>query len=152
MNTKRQVHPTFEALLKEHREVMKHINDLREWVKEIGELGVPHFGELGTRLQPLRDELSRHFAEEEEGGYLSVALSRAPRFSREAEELQEQHAQFLKDLNTLIDKLHESEPPFSSWQQACAEFEEILTRIRRHEGRENAIVQAAFETDIGEGD
>lgn len=152
VNEKKSIHPVYETLLGEHRELMAHINELREWVKEVGDYGRPRFGELGNRLEPLRDELLQHFAEEEEGGYLAEALAQEPRFAREAEELKLQHAEFQGDLNAFIERLHESEPPFESWQRACSDFEDILARIRRHEGRETAIVQAAFGDDIGHGD
>jgi len=152
MNRDSDLQAIYEAMLAEHRELMHKINDLRAWFEQVGEYGRPRFGELGTRLQPLRDELQQHFQEEEAGGYLAEALAVAPRFGREADELRQQHAGFLNGLDSLIGRLGELEPPFSGWTQARTEFEAILTKIREHEGRETAIVQAAFGDDIGPGD
>lgn len=139
-------------MLQEHRRLMKEITDLRAWIDEVSELGIPHFGELGTKLQPVRDTFSQHFEAEEVGGYLAEALAVAPRFRDEAEELRLQHTEFLERFDQLICRLHECEPPFTSWQQACEELDALLTDIKNHEGRENAIAQSAFEDDIGCGD
>lgn len=139
-------------LLEEHRRLMKQLAEFREWAEEVEELGVPHFQEMGNRLQTLRDVLSCHFTDEEAGGYLSPVLDAAPRFSKEAAELQTQHPQFLATLDSLIERLSQNPPPFKSWQEATTEFAGFLDRLRRHEARENAIAQAAFSEDAGGGD
>lgn len=139
-------------LLEEHRLLMKQIADFRTWAKEVDELGVPHFREMGNRLQTLRDVLSCHFIDEEAGGYLSPVLEAAPRFSAEAAELQAQHAGFLATLDGLIVRLSNEPPEFESWQAAVSEFEHFLETLRHHEARENAMAQSAFGRDIGTGD
>ena len=85
----------WKSMLEDHRELMQQITDVREWAKQVSDFGVPHFGELGSRLQPLRDALAKHFQEEEAGGYLSEVLAIAPRYSREADKLQQQHGDLL---------------------------------------------------------
>jgi iron-sulfur cluster repair protein YtfE (RIC family) len=148
MNTQGRKPTSFSTMLEEHRELMGRIAELREWINQVSQLGTPRMGELGDRIQPLRDELARHFADEEQNGYLAEALAAAPRFTREAQELQAEHAEFLTQLDDLIARLHELEPPFASWQEACRKLEAILGRLRRHEGRETALVQSAFEEDV----
>jgi hypothetical protein len=152
MYDEHEPHSLYKAMLEEHRDLMHKIHDLRTWLEQIGDYGRPRFGELGMRIQPLRDELQHHFEEEEADGYLVEALAIAPQFAREAEELRQQHGGFLNELDALIGKLCEREPRFTGWMQARDGIEAILTRIRKHEGRETAIVQAAFGDDIGPAD
>jgi Hemerythrin HHE cation binding domain len=139
-------------LLEEHRLLMKQIADFRAWAKEVDELGIPHFREMGNRLRTLRDVLSCHFIDEEAGGYLAPILDAAPRFSAEAAELQTQHAEFLTSLDGLIARLFQEPPEFPSWQSAVKEFEDFLETLRQHEARENAMAQSAFGRDIGAAD
>ena len=131
----------------EHQLLAEVIADVRSWIREVCELGMPHFGELGDRLRPLHEQLARHFRHEEELGYLSDALARAPHLTGEANILLQQHGQLLRELNELILRLHETEPPFDSWQQACSELDAMLAELDRHEGREKAILEIAFAPD-----
>lgn len=129
----------------EHRRLMLHIADVCDWLDEVEQLGMPRFGELGNRLQPLRDDLIAHFAQEERDGYLAVPLAKVPRFRGEAEELCRQHSDFLRDLESLSEHLRETESPFRTWQDARRKFEQLVAALRQHEQREAAIHRAAFE-------
>lgn len=144
--------PEYDLLLEEHRELIAKIAEFSQWWEEVDELGVPRFAEMGDRLQSLRDLLVRHFADEEAGGYLAGVLEVAPRFSREIEELQPQHGELLATLDDFIPRLKSDTPPFGSWQATWHEFDAFLADLRRHEGRENAVVQSAYGLDIGTGD
>lgn len=139
-------------LLEEHRLLMKQIAEFRSWSQEVEQLGIPHFQEMGNRLMRLRDILSCHFIDEEAGGYLAPVLEVAPRFSREAENLQTQHPELLASIDGLIERLSHSPPEFESWQAATNAFEEFLGRLRQHESRENSIAQSAFGRDTGGGE
>jgi exonuclease V gamma subunit len=139
-------------MLEEHRLLMKQISDFRAWAKQVDELGIPHFQEMGNRLQTLRDVLSCHFVDEEAGGYLAPVLDAAPQFSGEATELKAQHADFLASLDGLIARLSKEPPEFESWQAAVKEFEDFLEKLRQHEARENTMAQSAFGRDIPAAD
>ena len=135
------------SLLEEHKALEKKIADLHSWIHEVTEIGVPHFRELGVKLESVRDSLKKHFAIEEEQGYLAEALAGRPQLKEEANALQKQHAQFLKQLDTLICKLEGCERPFESWQEACNEFESFLVGLKEHEVRETDILQFACQDD-----
>ena len=141
-----------DALLEEHRKLMGQIGELRQWWSELDELGTPKYGEMGTRLKLLREILAEHFREEENGGYLAAALAVAPRFQREAEELCAQHPDFLASLDQFVASLVEAESGMQSWQEVRDQLEHFLSELRRHEARENAVVQSAFGDDIGTAD
>jgi hypothetical protein len=143
---------SLQAFLKEHQEVGRRLAELRQWWSELDALGMRKFGEMAFRVQEVRDLLAEHFAEEERGGYLSAALTRAPEFSRPAETLREQHAQFLERFDHLVARLRESEPSSQYWRASRDEIERLVADLRQHEQSENAIVQAAFENDLGTND
>ncbi len=140
------------AFLKEHQEVARRIAELRQWWSELDALGIRKFGEMASRVRELRDLLAEHFAEEERDGYLSAALAAAPRFSKLAGTLCEQHGQFLERLDHLIARLRDSEPTSHYWRASRDEIEGLIFDLRQHEQSENAIVQAAFEDDLGTKD
>ena len=116
----------------EHDELNVMISDLRSWLADIAELGVPHFGELSTRLRPLHEKLCEHFDHEEEHGLLSEAGD-TPELSTAACELLKQHEQLRTELRDLINLLRDSETPFVSWQIACETFEGLCEVLAQHE-------------------
>lgn len=142
----------YHALLGEHRELMRDIAELRRWCKQLDEIGIPKYGELGSRLTELRQRLNAHFLEEESGGYLASALTVAPRYARDAGRLLEQHRELLQRLDEFIERLQAVEPPFDCWGDAHQELNDFLVCLRDHEGAENAILQAAFSQDVGTAD
>jgi iron-sulfur cluster repair protein YtfE (RIC family) len=140
------------SFLKEHQEVARRIAELRQWWSELDSLGIRRFGEMAFRVQNLRDLLSEHFAEEEKDGYLRAALAAAPQFARPAATLREQHAQFLERLDQLIVRLRQCDPESCYWRESRDDLEQLIADLRQHEQSENAIVQSAFEDDLGTED
>ena len=137
--------------LAEHRELLSQIADLRQFWREVCQLGDgPKFGEMASRVTNIRSLLQHHFEREECGGYLSSALKTAPQFADEAAQLQMQHAGFLASLDQLIDCLKRSQ--CGSWQGAFAGFEQFVEDLQKHEQREHTLLQTAFNQDEGEGD
>ncbi|MCA9013351.1 MAG: hypothetical protein KDB01_26560 [Planctomycetaceae bacterium] len=127
-------------LLSEHHELLEHICSVRDWVGGVTELGMPRFGELGSRLIPLREELALHFAEEESGRY----SEEAPFDTREKMvELREQHQEILHQLDLLIGSLRAKEPEFRSWQAAVERVESLIADICHHERQETTVIQSA---------
>ena len=114
--------------------------DLQRWIREVDEWGWPHFGELGNRLQFYRSALEAEFAAEESQGLLSSVSQRHPECREEIGELRRQHGQFLDELDAMITKLRQDEPPYDSWQEAVRQFDELLTEIYRHDGREQQLL------------
>ena len=143
---------TLNAFLKEHQELARRVAELRKWWTELDELGIRKFGEMAFRVQELRDLLAEHFADEERGGYLGSALAVAPQFASQAATLCTEHAQFLERLDHLVARLRDSEATSNYWRASRSEIEQVIADLRRHEQRENAIVQAAFEQDLGTND
>jgi len=141
-----------DLLLSEHRELSKHISDLREWWLQRDEIGEPNFLEMSSRIRKLSELLEAHFRHEEQGGYLKVAITAAPRFAEDAEELKLQHAEFLDSIEKFAKKLAYASREQLSWQQVGSEFEEFIERLKKHEAKETKILQSAFADDLGTGD
>ena len=100
-------------------------------------------------LDELITELKLHFMHEEEGGYLSEALSQAPRFTDRATELQQQHPQMLKAVRELYQQAQSGDGSAGWWSSLQAAYQSLAEQIHAHETGENDLVQKAFTEDIG---
>ena len=127
------------------RTATEHVEQLQRWIHEVCELGLACFGELGSRLQGYRNMLATELAMEESQGLLSGVSMRHPECGDEIGELRRQHGQFLDELDAMIVKLQQDMPPYDSWQEAVRQFEELLTEICRHDGRERQLLASMAE-------
>jgi hypothetical protein len=152
MADKPQTTVSLHTFLEEHQNLTRRIAELRKWWSELDALGDRKFGEMAFRVQELRNLLAEHFEEEERGGYLTSALAVAPHFSVQAADLCRQHPEFLDRLDKLIARVRDSQLPSDYWRTARDELEQFLGDLRRHERSENAIVQTAFQVDVGTKD
>ena len=103
-------------------------------------------------LTELRDQIECHFTQEEIGGYMEEALSRAPRFSAQAAALLKQHAEFARELHDLLARSQAGRDNPGIWKQMHAELQAFLKRLKAHEAGENRIIEAAFNEDLGLAD
>lgn len=140
------------TFLKEHQKLTRRIAELRKWWSELDALGTRKFGEMAFRIEELRDFLAEHFEEEERDGYLASVLELAPHLTAQASVLCRQHRLFLSRLDDLIARVRCPEPPATLWRSARDEIAQFVSDLRQHEQAENAIVQGAFEDDVGASD
>lgn len=101
------------------------------------------------QLSALRDELSRHFAEEEDGGCIEEAVCRCPSMSREAQQLELQHETLLDQLEQLIVRHRLTTMNVECIDSVKQEFEEFSQQLHAHEAAENSILQHAFGGSFG---
>ena len=104
---------------------------------------------LSGLLSELRDQIERHFAQEEVGGYLEEALSLAPRFSGQAHALLKQHAELSQVVRDLQARAKGDKP---AWNSLYADLLVLLKKLKAHETGENRIIEAAFNEDLGLAD
>lgn len=121
------------------------VAELQDWIHEAGPSNGQYFAELGNRLQFYRGLLATHLAKEESLDRLRQVGKFHPECQSEIGVLHRQHGQFLDELDTMVTKLHQEEPPYDSWQEAIRQFEELLTEIHRHEGREGQLLACVME-------
>lgn len=135
-------HRRFSHSTNRSSDVSSAVAELQQWIVEVSELGMPHFGELGQRLMCYRETLEKQFSEEECSPQFSGGSKQFSECSQELSMLCQQHAQFLDELDNMVVKLHQEPPPYDSWQDAVRQFQELQTEIERHTGREQQLVSA----------
>lgn len=107
---------------------------------------------LVVLLSELRDQIERHFAQEEVGGYMEEALSRAPRFSAQVEALLKQHTELASGVNDVLARAKGSRDNPGNWKTLHADVQALLKKLKAHEAGENRIIEAAFNEDLGLAD
>ena len=137
-----EAHPSLSEIFKnwraEDRDLESRLDEVRDWMREVSQLGIPHFGETATRLRPLREALVRHFQREDA---MIAQLARSyPSPSPEINAVRSQsaydHDLLLSRLDDLTQRLDEPEPPFTSWQLAMDEIELFVVALEQHEEQE----------------
>jgi|TARA_R100001480_G_scaffold58717_1_gene71711 hypothetical protein len=138
-------HEHLQYLLDEHEQILSHIKDLNQWWTELDEHGLPKYGEMGTRMEGLRDLLSRHFNDEEQEGYFKPLMDEEPGFCIMVPDFREQHNEFLTRLDDFSARLKQPVPPFKNWNEALEELKSLLAQLRTNEKREFEQVRKAFQ-------
>jgi hypothetical protein len=123
--------------------------DLRKLEQAIRPARGDDLTELRKRLEATGSHIARHFRYEEENGYMPAVRKLQPRLERAAQQLVEEHAQLTESLEALIREAH-ALPEVN--ETFCQKVREWVRSLRRHEGRENELVQDAFNLDIGAED
>jgi iron-sulfur cluster repair protein YtfE (RIC family) len=130
-----------EAFAREQGAVHEKIAQWREWCRELCEMGDPRFGEMGTRLEQIRNDLSAHFNHEEQCGCMGEVVAAHPELAGRVTQIETQHEQLLNDLNEMIARLESEEPAYASWGEARTAFESFLNRLEEHECAESAVLE-----------
>ena len=138
-------HEHLQYLLDEHEQILSHIKDLNQWWTELDEHGLPKYGEMGTRMEGLRDLLSRHFNDEEQEGYFKPLMDEEPGFCIMVPDFREQHNEFLTRFDDFSARLKQPVPPFQNWNEALEELKSLLAQLRTNEKREFEQVRKAFQ-------
>ena len=127
----------------ERKEVAACIDDLRHWMDEVSQLGIPHFGETATRLGPLRQRLIHHFAIEDEiiERFAPPADATTPGMDDPRHCSSREHREIIGRLDDMLSRLAQPDPPFPSWQAAMKEVESFVDLLEEHESQENERMQ-----------
>ncbi len=113
--------------------------------------------DIGARVEMLRilrrleRLLPEHFEYEEAGGYLADALAAAPRLTRRAQRLRNQHGEFLTKLAELAERTREAGKSPGTWKSLARTVRKFTHELRHHEHQENTLVHDAFMDDLGGG-
>jgi iron-sulfur cluster repair protein YtfE (RIC family) len=109
--------------------------------------------ELITGLAAIRDELARHFQEEEAGGCLEEAASLCPGLSSEVTAIEADHARLLTELDELINRARQLTKPTAREAHALGqELRALANDLHAHEARENQIMQRGFGVGLENDD
>ena len=135
-----------EALSQAHAALMADLRELEQAVRpSLGE-SLP---ELRARLSAVQAHISEHFRFEEQDGYMHTVRKREPRLERAIQQLADEHRQLTQFLDALIGKATASTSLDERFRE---EIRGWVERVRRHEMRENDLVQGAFNLDISAED
>lgn len=106
------------------------VRQLRNWLYQVEQRGVPKFGETGYRLRHFRNSLSEHFdCCKRRRGQVSITS------------LETECRRLLKMLDDLIYRLEMPEPPFESWQELIRCMKEFTDDLECLETRLVATLQ-----------
>ena len=128
------------------------IDEIRDWMLEVNQLGIPHFGETASRLRPLRESLQSHFEREDQIlNKLSELYSpTSPEVEAFARQTKLDHRSLMMRLNDLHSRLKEVDPPFESWTAAMDEVDVFFEAMQQHELQESDRVCMLMPRTDGE--
>jgi len=140
-----------DQLRAEHRRLHGVLRHLRNsLVNAVGPDESPSFTEVVRLLTSVRDELSRHFAQEEAGGCLDEAVSHCPTLSTEVGRMRAEHPELLMAVDRLIARARKMTPSPVNQCELQREFEDLLHRIRAHEKAESELLSQGFGTNFAD--
>jgi hypothetical protein len=123
--------------------------DLQELKKAVRPFAAESLQELRARLRAAHAHITDHFRLEEHNGYMDIVRKREPRLERAIRELAEEHCLLTESLDALLMQAKAAENLEDTLREGIREW---IKRVRRHEIRENDIIQDAFDLDIGPED
>ena len=107
------------------------------------------------QLAELRDQLALHFALEEAYGYFEDPAWVAPQLCQTAEQLRSEHGELYVQITDLVEKAelyHRKGMVASLITEIVADFEAFDEAFQTHEDREQEMILAQYDDDIGVGD
>ena len=133
----------------EHRGLERRAIQLAQLVRRPIEVAAlpPALAELTTNLRELRDLLRSHITEETAGGYLEEAVARVPRLARDADAVERQHPDLLRDAAALVDIANSATPSFDAWKRLGDAVAQFADKLLAHETDETRILQQGFNED-----
>ena len=138
----------FQKILEEHRALRKLLAQIEQ---ELTKKSSP-VTEVGDLLGQLGDRLVRHFAFEEEEGYFSDAVSRSPQLVAKANDLMAQHPKMCARVRDLTIQIGPSPSAPDWWEETRTRFLAFKEELLKHERTEDALIQEAYNRDIGSHD
>lgn len=97
-----------------------------------------------TRLIRLRDDLDRHYAEEEAGGTLEEAVARCPSLAADVRRVEKEHAELRRKMDELVAKAQRLCQTPTQFDEVARDFAALTAWLHRHEKEENRILLYGF--------
>jgi hypothetical protein len=135
-----------DALGRAHAALLKDLKEISAAARSRRRAGATAWRQ---RLEALQTHITQHFCLEEENGYMTEVLKRKPHYKREVDELLDEHRELFQSLSQLIAELNDPSAPDLVWRKQVLGW---IAQIRKHERRENDLVQDAFNLDISAED
>jgi hypothetical protein len=146
--TQRHVATNIE-IQRQHQEILTHADRLRRLLHGDAR-GLPNARARVLVLQHVRAlavVLQRHFAAEEEDGYMAEALRQRPDLAARAERIRCQHAALERAFESTLRNAQDA-----SLAVLSAAVDDLLRQLGNHEAAERRLVEDAVLQDLGIGD
>lgn len=136
-------------LLAEHRRVDSMLREA--WSAVVQSRGPDidaSSADVALILRRVRNDLARHFAEEEAGGCLEEAVTKCPRFSPDETRILSEHSELLGRLDSLIDRLATAFEGTAQRHAFEIDLGDFCRRVHAHEAAENELIRRALGAAI----
>jgi iron-sulfur cluster repair protein YtfE (RIC family) len=135
----------------EHRRLHELLRRIEtQWSADIDDPAADQSPEVLEGLESFREELARHFTQEEQGGCLEEAVSRCPSLSLQAAEIESEHPQILERLDQILVGARRGLADRNAACKTRREFKSLAHELHAHEAAENRILVRAFGSDAEE--
>jgi hypothetical protein len=143
--------PFYTQALAEHRDLLSETCHLRAMFQNYlhRRPDERQAQEVTRRLRMLCEHLTRHFVQEQSGGYMEEAIMHLPRIGHRAEMLQRQHGELAAAAQRLQEQMAAIDPATCDWARQAHDFDQFMQRLTEHEAAENALLNEAFNEDPG---
>jgi hypothetical protein len=135
-----------EALSRAHARLLDDLKKLSDAVAPAAKTSPDG---LRARLAAAKADIAEQFRFEEENGYLEIVNKREPRLERAIQHLIDDHRELAGALEGVIADAAAATQVNDTLRRQVRKW---LAQVRRHEERENELVQDAFDFDIGAED
>lgn len=133
----------------EHVEMRHLLEHAREELKKCHECGSNASAACVHRaMSEMQDHLERHFAREENGGWLEEAVVRAPHLAHRLTELEQQHRPLRERIAHLVKEAETLDGGRESVQKVREEFEKFAKQLLVHESYEERVLQQGFNEEL----
>ncbi|MFM8579176.1 MAG: hypothetical protein ACKOCN_10315 [Planctomycetaceae bacterium] len=141
-------------VLCEHRDLHAALSAVRSLLREPERGDGTAAERLKGEVIHLREHVSSHFHQEEQGGFMEESAVRLPRLARRVREVLAEHPLLLAELDGFVAESRAlSDKPLAgrqgTWKRLAARFEAFSRRLLDHERQENAVVQEGYNEDFG---
>ncbi|MDP6443633.1 MAG: hemerythrin domain-containing protein [Pirellulaceae bacterium] len=146
------------AFLDEIKQVHEELNELLSSLRVIAHCDISDATSrrlFVDSLGAMRDQLALRFSLEDAYGYIENPVDAAPWLTEVAAELRDEHSLLYRQasrLSELAESMWRSEQLAQRWQMLLAKFMSFDDQLTRHETRENELVIAVCNEDVGVGD
>ncbi len=135
--------PYVEHLQEEHRRLDRVVREVQATLAE----SIPSqrgTQEIVQRLSSLRDELDRHYTEEEQGGCLEEAECRCPSVAPEVQRVEGEHDALRQEMDRLVTMARTLQGLAPDLVELAQQFDLFAARLKKHEAAENRIIVYGF--------
>ena len=138
----------------QHDKVDVLVAKLRERVAAIPRANIePWLKTLSDEFERFRAHMQKHFALEEEGGYLASVIQLHPTMHGEVDRLIAEHRELAQLLTSIFDEVAHLQPDSPLHiRDACARIANLIGLLEHHEDHENMLVSHVFTQDMGAHD